>query len=177
MKQDNGNNIYNNRLKQLTKILILAKKHFGMGNTKEHDRYLLFAVSILQKTLNPKDSLILEAVCLDIYDTNFIRSNINKINNKLTACFIAVKEWELFKNNKEQYLNDFKSTRIKDINADSIFEKSVKEIIRYLGSEKNVALRERIVNEFFETRQNKLRKIVIDFKKERTEFLSRYFNQ
>lgn len=158
---------------QLARILEEAKNFYEQGFKKEHEQYLYTAISLIKNTRQIKEVLILEAICIDIYDINFILSNINKINNKLLACSSAISEFDLFTDNKDMFLEQFKNSRITNIKADGIFEKSVKEIIRYLGSEKNTALIEKITKEFFEARQNNLRNIVTDFTKARINFLSK----
>lgn len=159
--------------KRLIAALINAKYNYKIGNKIKHTNSLILSIGILKQIKHPKDILIFEATCIDIYDTNFTCSNINKINNKLLACSSAISEFDLFTDNKDMFLERFKNSRITNIKADGIFEKSVKEIIRYLGSEKNTALIEKITKEFFEARQNNLRNIVTDFTKARINFLSK----
>ena len=83
-----------------------------------------------------------------------------KIDSRVSLCNIALKEYQLLNNNKEQYLekvfqrNVFSSKEI-DINKDTIFEQSVKKLIVSLGNEKNSSAVSPQLFELYEIRQDK----------------------
>lgn len=175
MQNENGNSIY--KEKELTFCLDYSKYHYQLGNIKKANKFLQHAGNILKGTKEIKDVLRAEAICLDIYDANFIENNLNKISNKLVACHTAIKENRLFQNDKDIYLNDFLSSRVSDINKDSAFEKATKELILYLGNEKRNCLMNDEICNFFEIRQDKIRGITQEFKKERIAFLEKHIPQ
>ncbi len=105
-----------------------------------------------------------------------------KIDSRVSLCNIALKEYQLLNNNKEQYLekvfqrNVFSSKEI-DINKDTIFEQSVKKLIVSLGNEKNSSAVSPQLFELYEIRQDKLKEICKEFTQERKGFLSQHINQ
>ena len=105
-----------------------------------------------------------------------------KIDSRVSLCNIALKEYQLLNNNKEQYLekvfqrNVFSSKEI-DINKDTIFEQSVKKLIVSLGNEKNSSAVSPQLFELYEIRQDKLKEICKEFTQERKGFLSQHINK
>ena len=175
MQNKNGKSIYND--KTLAKTLYNAKQYFQIGNIESFNKLVDYSCDIIKNAKDINSVLLFEAICLDVFDTNLINNNIDKISNKLIACNIAINENNLFEYNKETYLNNFLSSRIKDIKQDSAFEKSAKELIRYLGTEKRSILINEKVNDLIELRREKLRDICKEFTQKRQNFLSQHIKQ
>ena len=160
MQNKNGKSIYND--KTLAKTLYNAKQYFQIGDIESFNKLVDYSCDIIKNAKDINSVLLFEAICLDVFDTNLI--NNNNENN-------------LFENNKETYLNIFLSSRIKDIKQDSAFEKSSKELIRYLGTEKRSILINEKVNDLIELRREKLRDICKEFTQKRQNFLSQHIKQ
>lgn len=175
MQKESGNNTYNN--KKLIRYLHLARVNYNIHNHIKYGEYLKLASRIIKILTNTIDILNTEIDALDIFDINLFGNNIDRVNNKLVACRTAIKEYNFFMTDKQGYLNDFIDSKIKDIRADSAFEKATKEIILYLGNEKRNCLMNENIYSFFHTRQNNIREITQEFKKARIAFLEKYIPQ
>lgn len=174
MQNKHGNNIYN---KTLSEVLFMAKVELNKGNFDFMDSILNIACEIIQNEKDINNILKNEIKCLEIFDVTPLEKNIEVLNNKIIACNIAIKENYFFETNKEQYLDEFLSKKFQNIEYDSAFEKSSKEIIQYLGLEKREKTLTETMEKFYELRQDKIREICKEFTKERKAFLSQHINQ
>ena len=175
MQKENGNNIYN--LDKLGLNLDYARYYYQKGNNSELSVYIQEATNIIKNISGINNILNAEMTSLDIFDINILGNNIERVTNKLVACETAVKENNFFMNDKQGYLNNFKSSRIRSITADSAFEKATKEIILYLGNEKRNCLMNYDIYKFFDIRQDNIREITQEFKKVRIAFLEKHIPQ
>ncbi len=177
MKQENGKNIYNDFIKNVE----LAKDTFEEINNIVNNS-LSKCIDMIKKSSSIKDVLNNELILLQNFDINYHNNNDVKIDSRVNLCNIALEEYQLLNNNKEQYLekvfqrNVFSSKEI-DINKDTIFEQSVKKLIVSLGNEKNSSAVSPQLFELYEIRQDKLKEICKEFKQERKGFLSQHINQ
>ena len=126
MKQENGKNIYNDFIKNVE----LAKDTFEEINNIVNNS-LSKCIDMIKKSSSIKDVLNNELILLQNFDINYHNNNDVKIDSRVNLCNIALEEYQLLNNNKEQYLekvfqrNVFSSKEI-DINKDTIFEQSAK---------------------------------------------------
>ncbi len=177
MKQENGKNIYNDFIKNVE----LAKDTFEEINNIVNNS-LSKCIDMIKKSSSIKDVLNNELILLQNFDINYHNNNDVKIDSRVNLCNIALEEYQLLNNNKEQYLekvfqrNVFSSKEI-DINKDTIFEQSVKKLIVSLGNEKNSSAVSPQLFELYEIRQDKLKEICKEFTQERKGFLSQHINQ
>ena len=177
MKQENGKNIYNDFIKNVE----LAKDTFEEINNIVNNS-LSKCIDMIKKSSSIKDVLNNELILLQNFDINYHNNNDVKIDSRVNLCNIALEEYQLLNNNKEQYLekvfqrNVFSSKEI-DINKDTIFEQSVKKLIVSLGNEKNSSAVSSQLFELCEIRQNKLKEICKEFMQERKGFLSQHINK
>ncbi|WP_300720603.1 hypothetical protein [uncultured Brachyspira sp.] len=177
MQNEVGKNIYYKKEKNLSKLLYLSYENHINGNHKLMDKFLNIACEIIQKEKDINNILKNEIKCLEIFDINPFGKNIDVLNNKVIACNTAIKENNLFETNKEQYLDEFLSNKFQNIKNDSAFEKSSKEVVRYLGLEKREKTLTATMEKFYELRQNKIREICKEFTLKRQAFLSQHINQ
>ena len=177
MKQENGKNKYNDFIKNVE----LAKDTFEEINNIVNNS-LSKCIDMIKKSSSIKDVLNNELILLQNFDINYHNNNDVKIDSRVNLCNIALEEYQLLNNNKEQYLekvfqrNVFSSKEI-DINKDTIFEQSVKKLIVSLGNEKNSSAVSPQLFELYEIRQDKLKEICKEFTQERKGFLSQHINQ
>ena len=75
---------------------------------------------------------------------------------------------------KKTYKRNIFSAKDIDINKDSLFEQSVKHLIRSFGSEKNISTVSIQMFELYEARQSKLKDTCKEFAHERKSFLAKY---
>ena len=169
MQNKHGNNTYN---KTLSEVLFMAKEELKTGNYDLMDSFLNIACNIIEKEKDINNILKNEIKCLEIFDVNPFGKNIDVLNNKVIACNTAIKENNLFETNKEQYLDEFLSNKFQNIKNDSAFEKSSKEVVRYLGMEKREKVLTVTMEKFYELRQDKIREICKEFTLKRQAFLS-----
>ncbi len=174
MQNKHGNNTYN---KTLSEVLFMAKEELKTGNYDLMDSFLNIACNIIEKEKDINNILKNEIKCLEIFDVNPFGKNIDVLNNKVIACNTAIKENNLFETNKEQYLDEFLSNKFQNIKNDSAFEKSSKEVVRYLGMEKREKVLTVTMEKFYELRQDKIREICKEFTLKRQAFLSQHINQ
>ena len=73
--------------------------------------------------------------------------------------------------------HEFLSNKFQNIKNDSAFEKSSKEVVRYLGMEKREKVLTVTMEKFYELRQDKIREICKEFTLKRQAFLSQHINQ
>ena len=97
MQNKNGKSIYND--KTLAKTLYNAKQYFQIGDIESFNKLVDYSCNIIKNAKDINSVLLFEAICLDVFDTNLINNNIDKISNKLIACNIAINENNLFENN------------------------------------------------------------------------------
>ncbi len=169
MQKNYGKNIYADTL---STFLNQAYYYHINGNYKKMDKLLKAASEIIQKEKDINNILKNEIKCLEIFDINPFGKNIDVLNNKVIACNTAIKENNLFETNKEQYLDEFLSNKFQNIKNDSAFEKSSKEVVRYLGMEKREKVLTVTMEKFYELRQDKIREICKEFTLKRQAFLS-----
>ncbi len=169
MQKNYGKNIYADTL---STFLNQAYYYHINGNYKKMDKLLKAASEIIQKEKDINNILKNEIKCLEIFDVNPFGKNIDVLNNKVIACNTAIKENNLFETNKEQYLDEFLSNKFQNIKNDSAFEKSSKEVVRYLGMEKREKVLTVTMEKFYELRQDKIREICKEFTLKRQAFLS-----
>ncbi len=174
MQKNYGKNIYADTL---STFLNQAYYYHINGNYKKMDKLLKAASEIIQKEKDINNILKNEIKCLEIFDINPFGKNIDVLNNKVIACNTAIKENNLFETNKEQYLDEFLSNKFQNIKNDSAFEKSSKEVVRYLGMEKREKVLTVTMEKFYELRQDKIREICKEFTLKRQAFLSQHINQ
>lgn len=174
MQKNYGKNIYADTL---STFLNQAYYYHINGNYKKMDKLLKAASEIIQKEKDINNILKNEIKCLEIFDVNPFGKNIDVLNNKVIACNTAIKENNLFETNKEQYLDEFLSNKFQNIKNDSAFEKSSKEVVRYLGMEKREKVLTVTMEKFYELRQDKIREICKEFTLKRQAFLSQHINQ
>lgn len=178
MQNEAGKSIYNNTGDVLSRLLYQAYFNHIEGYYKEMDTFLDSSSDIIMKEKNINNILRNEIKCLETFDINPFETNIGVLNNKIIACNTAIKENNLLDTNKKQYLDDFLSNRFQDIKQDSAFEKAGKELIRYLGGEKRSGkIVTKVMESFYELRQDKLRDICKEFTKKRQDFLSQHIKQ
>lgn len=175
MQKENGNNIYNSL--KLSQLLEDARNLYNSNKLEDACEILNVAQKILIKAKDINSILSNETICLNIFDSNLIKNNTERVNNKLVACRTAFKEYNFFMTDKQGYLNDFIDSQIKDITSDSAFEKATKEIILYLGNEKRNCLMNYEIYKFFDVRQDNIRDITHTFKKARIAFLEKHIPQ
>lgn len=175
MQKENGNNIYNSL--KLSQLLEDARNLYNNNKIDGSCELLKSAQIILKKANSINEVLTNEIICLDLFDSNLLKNNTDRIANKLVACRTAVKENNFFMNDKQGYLQDFIDSKIKDIIKDSAFEKATKEIILYLGNEKRNCLMNEDIYKFFDVRQDNIRDITQAFKKARIAFLEKHIPQ
>ncbi len=174
MQKNYGKNIYADTL---STFLNQAYYYHINGNYKKMDKLLKAASEIIQKEKDINNILKNEIKCLEIFDINPFGKNIDVLNNKVIACNTAIKENNLFETNKEQYLDEFLSNKFQNIKNDSAFEKSSKEVVRYLGMEKREKVLTVTMEKFYELHQDKVREICKEFTQKRQEFLSQHINE
>ncbi|WP_300720600.1 hypothetical protein [uncultured Brachyspira sp.] len=177
MKQEVGNNIYNDFANTVEIAKFRAEEINNIVNNS-----LSKCIDMIKKSSSIKDVLNNELILLQNFDINYHNNNEVKIDSRVNLCNIALEEYQLLNNNKEQYLekvfqrNVFSSKEI-DINKDTIFEQSVKKLIVNLGNEKNSSAVSPQLFELYEIRQNKLKEICKEFTLKRQAFLSQHINQ
>lgn len=99
MKQENGKNIYNDFIKNVE----LAKDTFEEINNIVNNS-LSKCIDMIKKSSSIKDVLNNELILLQNFDINYHNNNDVKIDSRVNLCNIALEEYQLLNNNKEQYL-------------------------------------------------------------------------
>lgn len=175
---------YDNIQRKLYQNLDLCKEDSSL-----HDEYLKRASLLLKslynhvakqiKTKGNKakipyiEMLIAERICLDVYDVNISQTNINLVDRKLVSCDTAMQETKIFENNKTLYKQNFKESRVKNVNAPTAVSRGTKDILAYLNREQQVIGYDKTkpLDNFLEARKDILKLTAREFKKERANLL------
>lgn len=177
MKQKHGNSIY----KKLSNAIGLARDvsdyNFNLFNSS-----LSECIELVKQAGNITEVLKSEIMLMQNLDINRYNNSEKKIDNRVNLCYAALKEYQLFSTDKEQYLkNIYEKDRFNpkgvDINKDTIFEQSIKKLIISLGTEKNTSTVSAQFFELYEARQDKLRQVCQEFSKERKAFLLKHIKK
>ena len=172
---------YDKLQRKLYQNLTLTKK-YGIY----HDKYLQKAIIQLKSLYNHIkeqidnkakipyiEMLIAERICLDVYDVNISQTNINLVDRKLVSCDTAMQETKIFENNKTLYKQNFKESRVKNVNAPTAVSRGTKDILAYLSREQQVIGYDKTkpLDNFLEARKDILKLTAREFKKERANLL------
>lgn len=172
---------YDKLHRKLYQNLTLTKK-YGIY----HDKYLQKAIIQLKSLYNHIkeqidnkakipyiEMLIAERICLDVYDVNISQTNINLVDRKLVSCDTAMQETKIFENNKTLYKQNFKESRVKNVNAPTAVSRGTKDILAYLSMEQQVIGYDKTkpLDNFLEARKDILKLTAREFKKERAKAL------